>query len=93
MFILSLITTLTNSPANCGLFQNILTWIFCNLFTFILPFSQFFGVCCSHFIFIFTVQYTIHLANENTGYLILLPFTNFLGIGYIVLLSTWGNLY
>ncbi len=31
---------ITNSPAYCELFQNSLTWIFYNLFTFILPLSK-----------------------------------------------------
>ncbi len=33
---------ITNSPAYCERFQNSLTWIFYNLFTFILPLSQLF---------------------------------------------------
>ncbi len=33
---------ITNSSAYCELFQNSLTWIFYNFFTFILPLSQFF---------------------------------------------------
>ncbi len=35
---------ITNSPVNCELFQNSLTWIFYNLFSFILPLLQLFGV-------------------------------------------------
>ncbi len=33
---------ITNSPAYCELFQNSLTWIFYNLYAFILPLSQLF---------------------------------------------------
>ncbi len=42
-----LLWPITNSPVYCELFRNRLTWIFDNLFTFILPLS-FFGACCRH---------------------------------------------
>ncbi len=58
---------ITNSPAYCELFQNSLTWIFYNLFTFILPLSQLFwnvlqpskNKICSY------LQNTFTLVSEN----------------------------
>ncbi len=52
---------MTNSPAYCELFQNSLTWIFYNLFTFILPLSQLFWNVLQPSKTTFVHTYKIHL--------------------------------
>ncbi len=52
---------ITNSPAYCELFQKSLTWIFYNLFTFILPLSQLFSSVLQPSKSKFVHIYKIHL--------------------------------
>ncbi len=52
---------ITNSPAYCELFQKSLTWIFYNLFTFILPLSQLFSSVLQPSKTKFVHIYKIHL--------------------------------
>ncbi len=52
---------ITNSPAYCELFQNSLTWIFYNLYAFILPLSQLFWNVLQQSKSLFVHIYKIHL--------------------------------